>query len=516
MTLLVCSLCHTSLPVDESECPRCGPSGRAGAAGADASRGDPDVIRRLAAALGATYEVTRLLGRGGFAEVYEVYDLDLQRRLAIKVLRPDISWTGGMLARFKQEARAIARLNHPNTVPIHFVSEGEGLVFYAMPFVDARSLAELIRAEGPLTPARVTAIAAPILDALEYAHQHGLVHRDIKPANIVVETASGRPLLVDFGIAKSLDDQSPHHTQTGFVVGTPLYMSPEQALGQLNVDGRADIYAMGAVLFQMLTGSPPFEGQTSQEIVGKHLAAPVPVVSRRDPRVPEWLSQVIARCMAKQPAQRFQTAAEVRDALLAAGHRSGGTAAVVTEAFADEDQPTLVMQRAGVRGRWTWPVAGLLALALAVSGGSWIARPAAGVVFENGLLEPVALSAGRVERMIAPGDTLRLPVARGAALDVEWRLVRPRSGAGRELGVPLGGTLHEDAPRGVARHRFDLASLGRTFIAPVVTNMTGDPLRVTFRDERGMALECDCAIAPRSTRRLGYYDPARLSALDFA
>ena len=194
-------------------------------------------LRRLAAALGPKYDVRGLLGRGGFAEVYEVWDRELERRLAVKVLRPDIAWTPGMLQRFRQETKAVARLSHPNVLAIHFVGEGQDIVYYAMPFVEGESLADLLRREGPLAPERVTALARAVLDALQHAHDMGLLHRDIKPENIMIERASGKPLLVDFGIAKRLD-VGKGVTQTGFVVGTPQYMSPEQATAEKDITAR--------------------------------------------------------------------------------------------------------------------------------------------------------------------------------------------------------------------------------------------------------------------------------------
>ena len=166
-------------------------------------------------------------------------------------------------------------------------------------------------------------IVEPILDALQHAHDHGLVHRDVKPDNILLESATGRPLLVDFGIVKYLDGPA-HLTESGFIVGTPLYMSPEQALGSQSVDARSDVYGMGAVLFQLLTGAPPFEGTDSQEIVGRHIREPVPSASLSRDNVPPWISAIVLRCMAKHPDDRYPTARAVLEAIRAGRAGAGG------------------------------------------------------------------------------------------------------------------------------------------------------------------------------------------------
>ncbi|MBI2535640.1 MAG: serine/threonine protein kinase [Gemmatimonadetes bacterium] len=482
-----------------------------------------DIEQRLTRALGPKYEVRRLLGRGGFAEVYEVWDKDLERRLAVKVLRPDVAWTPGMLDRFRHETKAVARFSHPNILAIHFVGEGEGIVYYAMPFVEGQSLADLLRKEGRLPYERVVSLARQILDALQHAHDSGLLHRDIKPDNIMIDRAIGKPLLVDFGIAKRLD-AGKGMTQTGFVVGTPQYMSPEQALGDTKLDARSDLYSMGAVLFQMLTGAPPFEGETSQEVVAKHIAEPPPAPLAANPQVPQWLSDAVVRCLAKKPSERFQSAAEMLGALeqgmasmpplavsraqasaavgatvkIESGRRRAATAPEVPAAAAAP------AASAAAARPWLWAILGVVAAAGGAGAYVILTRPV--LVFENRLLEPVRIVAGPRERVVEPGTTLRVPLRRRMAAVAEWRMLRPTSPRGEAMGVEVRGSLALDHPRGRVRRAAEARGTAGAFFAPLITNNTGQPISITVNAGLAGALSCHCTVLPGTSRaRIGYY-----------
>ena len=220
----------------------------------------------------------------------------------------------------------MARLTHPAILPIHFVGTAQDLAYYVMPFVEGVSLREMINERKKLTPAQVVDIAVPVLAALQHAHDAGLVHRDIKPDNVMLETKTNRALLVDFGIAKALDPtKASNVTQTGFAVGTPHFMSPEQALGG-ELDGRSDLYSFGAMLFEAVTGEKPFDGETTQEIIGQHLGDQVREPVHIDEHIPLWLSDAIVKCLEKHPDDRFQTAAEALQALESPSTPLGGDA----------------------------------------------------------------------------------------------------------------------------------------------------------------------------------------------
>ncbi len=532
-----CPTCKTPVPSAALYCPNCGSR-----TGSGDSKVEPqpalDVPTLLAQALGAKYEVRRMLGEGGFAQVYEVFDTDLQRRLAVKVLKPDIAWSAGMLERFRQECRSIARLSHPNILAIHFVGEGQGLVYYAMPFVEGEALANLLRRGGALAPERALGIIRPLLDALAHAHGQGLIHRDIKPDNIMLEASTGRPLLVDFGIAKRLDGEG-HRTQTGFVVGTPQYMSPEQALGQGDVDARSDLYAVGAVLYQMVTGTPPFEGDTSQEIVGKHLSEPAPIATAKNARIPGWLSDVIVRCLAKRPAERYQSAAVLLEAL-DAGRLSGPQEGVSAERVARklQEDATAIMPSAEQRratpppvrpsrsvsgsgvvreaapavparapaATRLWPLL-LLALLLAGGAGGWfLLTRNATLVVENRLVDPIKVTVGSETREVTPGASIEFTVRTGKPLVAQWYLVRPAGPDGQPLGMELQGSVTRPEPKGRLLYTVDAADTETPAFAPLITNATPVALTLVVNAGTVNAQPCRCSVPSGAIRaHIGYY-----------
>ncbi|MEO8030082.1 MAG: serine/threonine-protein kinase [Gemmatimonadota bacterium] len=527
-----CSICQTPLIEGALFCSRCGNPSQAGVTARTPSAVQPQdkTSERLGRALGAKYQVRQLLGQGGFAEVFEVWDHDLARRLAVKVLRPDIAWSAGMLERFRQEARSLATLNHANILPVHFVGDGEGLAYYAMPFVEGQSLADLLRRSGPLELDRTLGIIRPVLQALDHAHHIGLIHRDIKPDNVMLESSSGRVLLVDFGIAKQVGNSAASLTQTGFVVGTPYYMSPEQALGQGDVDARTDIYAVGAMLFQMVTGAPPFEGDSSQEIVGKHLSEPVPVPASVNTKIPVWLSDVILHCLAKRAADRFQSCAEVLHAI-DAGRASGSSQAISAERVAARLKaddvtmaiptpvPAAVTRPATPAASAPSPappapvargpgrmivLAGLAVLVLGAGFFRWSTRPM--LTIENRLIEPVRISWNNATWELKPGERRTLPVPRRRAFVAQWYLVQPAGPDGQQMGHSLQGTIAIDPPSGRMQRTIDSWSTGKPYFAPLITNASDQVLTARINTGLVGADDCRCQIPPGSVRaRIGYY-----------
>lgn len=265
------------------------------------------------------YQIEERLGQGGMAEVYKGYQSALDRHVAIKVMHSFLSVEGDFLQRFKREARAMAALSHPNIVRVYdFDVYGESSYYLVMEYIDGgtlkQTLENLIEAGQTLPLPQSVQMMADVADALAYAHGRGMVHRDIKPANIMLRQDTGQAILTDFGIVKLMGDQSMAYTATGAMIGTPIYMSPEQAMGQTG-DERVDIYSLGVMLFQMVTNQLPFAADTPLGVAMKHVTEPVPMPTRFNPDVPLDLQYIIVKAMAKKPEERFQTAAEMAAAL---------------------------------------------------------------------------------------------------------------------------------------------------------------------------------------------------------
>jgi TolB-like protein/tRNA A-37 threonylcarbamoyl transferase component Bud32/Tfp pilus assembly protein PilF len=268
---------------------------------------------QLVDALRDRYVLERELGRGGMATVYLARDLRHKRRVALKVLQPDLSYSLGA-DRFLREIETVASLTHPHVLPLHDSGEAAGLLYYVMPYVDGESLRGRLARERQLPVEDALRIAREVADGLHYAHQHGVIHRDVKPENILLN--DGHALVADFGISRGIaaDEPGKALTETGMSVGTPAYMSPEQATGQ-PVDARTDVYALGAVLYEMLAGEPPFTGPTPQAIIAKRFhtdAVPLRLVR---PALPQHVEHAVARALARVPADRFASAAELTRAL---------------------------------------------------------------------------------------------------------------------------------------------------------------------------------------------------------
>ncbi|MGB4688595.1 MAG: Stk1 family PASTA domain-containing Ser/Thr kinase, partial [Candidatus Nanopelagicales bacterium] len=273
--------------------------------------------------LGDRYEIGAVIGRGGMAEVHEGRDLRLGRRVAIKILRPDLAKDPTFQARFRREAQSAASLNHPNIVAVYDTGQdtlspegdnGEPAVvvpYIVMEFVDGMTLRQIVASGRRLLPERALEITSGILSALDYAHRHGIVHRDIKPANVML-TRTGDVKVMDFGIARAINDVASTMTSASAVMGTAQYLSPEQARGEV-VDARSDLYSTGVVLFELLTGKPPFTGDSAVAIAYQHVSEMPAIPSTIDPGVSPEIDAVVMRALAKRADDRYQSASDFRE-----------------------------------------------------------------------------------------------------------------------------------------------------------------------------------------------------------
>jgi eukaryotic-like serine/threonine-protein kinase len=407
--------------------------------------GDP--LERLQSSVGAAYEIERELGRGGMATVYLARDLRHGRPVALKLLRPELAVALGS-ERFQREIHLAAGLQHPNILTV-LDSGGSGtLLWFTMPFVQGESLGSHLDRERQLSVDEAVRIACEVADALGCAHSRGIVHRDIKPGNILL--SGGHALVTDFGIAQSVDDKTADRlTESGMIVGTPAYMSPEQASGERNLDGRTDIYALGCVLYEMLAGEPPFTGPTAQSIAAKRLTDPVPAVGRVRETVPAGVERALTRAMAKVPADRFASAADFAAAL-----RTG-----LSDRLAAPPR-----KRSGFR----WPIAGaaallLLAAVLYLKRGSGPAEPAG----------PIPLAVLPFRTFGAAGDSSVLAIGIPDAIITRLAGVRQMRLRPTSAVLPYAGKDTE--PREVGR------ALAVRYLLTGTVQATADRLRVSVQ-----------------------------------
>ena len=283
------------------------------------------------------YRIVRALGQGGMSSIYLAEDTRHRRRVALKVLTPMLS---AALARerFLAEIQIAASLAHPHIVALHDSGESDGLLYYVMPFIEGESLRERLSRETRLPVEQTVRIATEVADALTFAHARHIVHRDMKPENILFE--AGHAVICDFGIARAVQMSSEDRlTDTGVLIGTPSYMSPEQAAGERAIDPRSDIYSLACVVYEMLTGSPPYTGKAPRNVIVQHLTAPIPSLRGFRPDAPPALERAIVTALAKSPARRFSTAAQF-------------AAAMTAPEEPDPPAHTWARWTAGLRRRW--------------------------------------------------------------------------------------------------------------------------------------------------------------------
>jgi serine/threonine-protein kinase len=392
------------------------------------------MTEKLNVAIADRYVIERELGAGGMATVYLAHDVKHERKVALKVLRPELAAVIGA-ERFLAEIKVTANLQHPHILPLHDSGEAESFLYYVMPYVEGQTLRDKLDHEKQLGIEEAVALAKDVASALDYAHRQGVIHRDIKPENVLIH--DGQPLIADFGIALALSHAGGNRlTETGLSIGTPHYMSPEQAMGDRELDARSDVYSLGAMLYEMLTGDPPYTGSTAQAIVAKVITEKAPPVTAARETVPVHVAAAIAKALSKLPADRFSSASAFAAALSTPGFGSTevGDAAATREARPARKPMTIALVAA-------------LVLMSVTAGAGWF----------SALRKPAA-PVQRFELAVAP--EFAIPPAFGSPLAIspdgqQYVFVGPGS-LGRQLWlrsmdrldpVPLGGTDGAMSPR---------------------------------------------------------------------
>ena len=385
----------------------------------------------LQAAVSGRYSLERELGRGGMGIVFLARDVGLDRPVAIKLLPFHLAAQVELRDRFLSEARLAARLSHPNIVTIHAVEQHEDLIFFVMAYVRGETLTQRVERTGPLPPATAIRLLQEVAWGLGYAHANGVIHRDVKPDNILIEHASGRAMVADFGVAFAAD--ANRHTAAGQLVGTPHYVSPEQASGE-PVDARSDLYSLGVTMFFALTGRPVFDAPSPLAVVTKHLTEPPPSLTEIRKDLPAVLTQAVARCLEKEPGKRFRSAEELAEALAATGLTDREVPAPIRHYF---------RQGRGIALGW------LMLVALVVWFGRWVRVPPDPFSRITGIallllaiLWPLAFLIRTARRALHLGLTIA-DVRSAAGLEARVLAEEYRAVYGRESSGELGRTRED-------------------------------------------------------------------------
>jgi eukaryotic-like serine/threonine-protein kinase len=383
------------------------------------------------------YQTRELLGRGGMSEVYRGFDAQLRRPVAIKRLRHDLAMNPVFRARFRREARAAGRLNHPAIVAVYDTGEdpgtsGPSIPFIVMELVEGRSLRDVLRREGKMSPVRALELTASVLDALTCSHDAGIIHRDIKPANVML-TASRGVKVADFGIARAVSESSGTATMAGTVVGTAQYLSPEQARGEA-ADVRSDIYSVGCMLYELLVGQPPFAGDSMVSIVLQHISVPPTAPSEANPDISADIDAVVLKALAKDPADRYQSAADMKVDIESVlnGHPPAATTllpASMIESTDVREEHGDSANRGNVKGSAVTPrrtgrlIASLTALLLVVAGASGFA------LYKSDRPPAAASTTTEVPAVLGLGQTGVESLLRNADLVPRFEFVHAAEGA---------------------------------------------------------------------------------------
>lgn len=454
--------------------------------------------KELPRSLGDRFDVEREIGRGGMATVFLGHDRRHDRPVAIKVLRQDVAASVGA-DRFLREIRTAARLHHPHIMPLHDSGEADGLLYYVMPYSRGETLRDRLERERQLPLDEALRITREVADALDHAHNDGIVHRDIKPENVFL--SGGHALVMDFGISRAVSPTTGETRITfpGFAVGTPAYMSPEQGAAEQTIDGRADVYALGCVLYEMLAGHPPFMGATAQEILARHAIDPVPNLLTSRPDIPENVERAVVKALAKAPAARYPTATAFVDACTATHpqaatrqarrRRRAVTAAGVTVAAAAGAVWALLPTTDAAKT----PV--VSAPSVAVLAFKNIGRDSSNEALSEGISEEIATTIGRI-----PGLSVKAPRSsfslRGKNLTI------------REIGSALNvqylvdGSLQKDANRLRVRVALLAAGNDSTVWTTEYDRPAGDVFAIQDEIARSIANELSVKLAPATSAGL--------------